>query len=443
METKRITIENAWICSVIEEDVIPFFGDLIISGNKILKIRPKNFQNFQKNPSKVGKDSFNAFGRVITIPFVNFHDHIYARLGKGLPFKGKFDTFQNLLKNIWWKLDRALDREMISASAEMAAIESIRNGVTYIVDHHSSQTEISGSLEIIKNSLADFSLRGILCFESTDRNGSKEAIQGLDENLNFLLTNSNEDFKPMLGLHASFTLSDELLLEAKKMMRYDWGIHIHVAEDECDNKLSLEYANATPVHRLRKYKLMNDKSILVHGVHLNEKDFMKISGTESALAFCLDSNLNNAVGLPNIANVPNAIPLLIGTDGMNANIARSIKQLFLITRNQGFPVEQSFALIKKIYFDQHRFIHKYFTDFPSLIENDRADLIIWDYVPPTPINKENFWGHFVYGMLEYPIQSVIQDGKFLVKEFQMVDCDENKIKTEVYNQGERLFNKLK
>ncbi len=443
MKTERITIENAWICSVIEEDVIPFFGDLIISGSKILKIRPKNFQNFQKNPAKVGKDSFNAFGRVLTLPLVNFHEHIYSRLAKGLPFKGKFDNFQNVLKNIWWKLDRALDMEMVSSSAKMCAIESIKNGVTYIVDHHSSQNEIEGSLESIKNVLCNFGLRGILCFESTDRNGSKQAIQGLDENLDFLLTNSNEDFKAMLGLHASFTLSDELLLEAKKMMKYDWGIHIHVAEDKSDNILSLEYANATPVQRLRKYKLMNDKSILVHGVHLSEKDFMKICATESALAFCLDSNMNNSVGLPNFAKIPNAIPLLVGTDGMHANIARSLKQLFLVSRNQGLSVDQSISLVKKIYFDQLRFIKKYFGDYPSLLENERADFVIWDYVPPTPISKDNFWGHLIYGILEYPVHSVIQGGKYLMKDFQLNEIDENKLRNEISSQGERLFNKLK
>jgi hypothetical protein len=46
-------------------------------------------------------------------------------------------------------------------------------------------------------------------------------------------------------------------------------------------------------------------------------------------------------------------------------------------------------------------------------------------------------------MLEYPINSVVQNGKFLLKDFQFVDVDENKIKNEIYLQGERLFNKLK
>ena len=440
---KTQSIENAWICSVIENEIIPFFGDIIIGNRKISKIRPKNFQSYLKNPDKVNKNSFNAYGRVVTIPLVNFHDHIYSRLAKGLPLTGKFDNFQNVLKNLWWKLDRALDMEMIIASAQMAALESIRNGVTYIFDHHSSQTEITGSLRAIKNVLSDFNLRGVLCFESTERNGFNNALKGLSENKEFYSFQMNEDFHAMLGLHASFTLSDDLLLESKKLMKSDWGIHIHVAEDESDNRLSVEYTGSLPVRRLKKFKLMNDKSILVHGVHLKERDYIRISEAESAIAFCPDSNMNNSVGLPQFGNIPKSIPLLAGTDGMHANIARSLKQLFLIFRDQGISGDQATALIKKIYFDQVGFAKKYFPDFATLNENDRADLIVWDYVPPTPMSKENFWGHFIFGMLEYPVHSVMQNGYFLMKEFQLDDVDENKIKNEIYVQGERLYHQIK
>lgn len=438
----NLTIENAWICSVVETDVIPFFGDLLITNNIITKIRPKNFTSFLKNPTKVGKDSYNAFGKVVTIPNVNFHDHIYSRLAKGLPLKGKIDSFQNILKNLWWKLDRALDLEMIKASAQAAAIDSIQNGVTYIFDHHSSQTQIKNSLSTVKQVLDEFSLRGVLCFETTDRNSSSSAGDGLNENISFL-KEENENFRAMLGLHASFTISDETLIEARKVLKKNWGIHIHAAEDESDNILSMEYSGALPISRLRKYKLMNDKSILVHGVHLQQKDYLKIVEAECAIAFCLDSNLNNSVGLPQLAKIPNPIPLLIGTDGMHANIARSLKQLFLISRYQGMSGEHAFSLIKKIYFDQINFVKKYFNDFTSLIEKDRADFIVWDYVPPTPINKENFWGHLIYGILEARILSVVQNGNFLMKDFKFVNEEAEEMRCQIFQEGERLYNKLK
>ena len=113
------------------------------------------------------------------------------------------------------------------------------------------------------------------------------------------------------GTARFFTLSDDLLSEARDLQKqYELGIHIHVAEDDCDNKLSVEFTGKRPIRRLTQYKLINIKSILVHGVHLTGKDFIKISETEGALAFCPDSNLNNSVGLPQFGDIPNNIPFL-------------------------------------------------------------------------------------------------------------------------------------
>ncbi len=444
MINKSLSIENAWICPAIANEILPLFGDIIISGGVISKIRPKNFQNFLKSPERVNKNSLNAGGRVLTLPLVNFHDHIYSRLAKGLPLKGKFDSFQNILHNLWWKLDQALDEEMIIACAGIAALDSIRNGVTYIFDHHSSQKEIAGSLEIIKKVFIDFDLRGVLCFETTDSNGGNEALSALNENVIFFKNQQTDDFRGMLGLHASFTLSDELLAEARKILARDnIGIHIHLAEDESDTRLSIEYTGLSPVRRLTKYKLLNSKSILVHGVHLSSKDFIKISSSEAALAFCPDSNLNNSVGIPEFGAIPKSIPFLLGTDGMHSNIARSMKQIFLLMRGQENSFDKSTEIVKKIYFDQIGFVKKYFADFPSLAEGDRADMILWDYVPPTPLSMENFWSHYVYGILESPVRTVLQEGNFLMKDFELTDVNENKLLSNIYLQGERLVNKLK
>ena len=162
---------------------------------------------------------------------------------------------------------------------------------------------------------------------------------------------------------------------------------------------------------------MNEKSILVHGVHLTKDEFALLKEKQPALAVNLDSNLNNSVGVLKFENIPAEISVLCGTDGMHANIPRSQKQLFLMLRNQGFSFEKAFYFFRKMYFDQFKFVKKYFPDYSSLHIGDRADLIIWDYVPPTPLNNNNFFGHYIYGILERPVHTVIQDGKVLLNNF--------------------------
>jgi hypothetical protein len=115
-----------------------------------------------------------------------------------------------------------------------------------------------------------------------------------------------------------------------------------------------------------------------------------------------------------------------------------MKQVFLLSRAQGGSFEQATSLIKKIYADQYSFVKRYFPDYPSLNEGDRADLVIWDYIPCNALTAENVWGHFIYGLFEYPVNTVIQKGKFLLKNQQMLNVDEGKVRNEITLQGERL-----
>ena len=442
MNTKRnLTIKNAWICQIRQNSIEPIFGDLTIREGKIEEIQPSDFQNFLKQYPEADDGSYNANGRIVTVPLVNFHEHFYSRLAKGLPITGAMDNFLHILENLWWKLDRALDLDMVYASALMGVLESIRNGVTYVFDHHASPLATKDSLSVMKKALDYYGFRGVLCCETSDRNDGELAQQGLDEFIHFTANHTNSEIKSMLGLHASFTLANNTLQKAGQILQnYDTGIHIHLCEDEIDRSMSVEKYQDLPVHRLKKFGLLNSKSILAHGIRLKAEDYATISDSGSAITYNPDSNLNNAVGLPEFNKAPEEIPILIGTDGMHANIARSIKQLFLLYRHQGNEIGEAFQWIQNIYFDQLKFVRQYFPDFPQLSIGDRADLIIWDYIPATPISAENFWGHFIYGILEYPIQSVIQNGRFLMKD-KVID-GEDEVRKKIFSEGERLFDKL-
>jgi len=435
-------IINAWICQLRNGNIIPVFGNLEIKNGKIDSIMVKDFDitNLEKNHSE---EIIDARGRVLTIPNVNFHDHIYSRLAKGLDIDSDMSTFPNILKNLWWKLDTLLDHNMIKASAQIAALDSIRNGVTYIIDHHSSPHCARNSLNTISLQLEKFKLRNILCFETSDRNGKQIKDDGIDENLRFLNNYSTADSQSLLGLHASFTLSNDSLEAAEELVKECyWGTHAHLCEDISDVDITMQNFSKRPMQRFYDYNLLNKKSIVAHGIHLNKDDFNLLRKSGAALVFNIDSNMNNSVGLQKFDQIPNNIPILIGSDGMHSNIARAVKELFLQVRHAGLSFEVAFRFIQKLYIDQHEFIKRFFTDFTSLQVGDRADFIIWDYVPPTPISKNNFWGHYIYGILERPVKTVFQYGQPLLDNFQLLNIDEEKILHDIFSQGERLSNKF-
>lgn len=438
---KKTKITNAWISQISDESINPIFGDILIEDGKITSI----VEHDTTNLTATNEDNvIDAGGRVVTIPLVNFHDHIYSRLAKGMPISGDMSDFQNILKSLWWKLDLDLDLDMVKASAQMAVMESVRNGVTYIFDHHASPNNTKGSLSTISDVIEETGLRGVLCFETSDRNGDELSKESINENQYFFLNNTNQNIKSMFGLHASFTVEDKTLEKVSEFFNAnDVGVHVHLAEDKSDNETSKEKFGKNPIERFNDFSLLNNKSIVAHGIHLTENDYKILESSGAALAYNLDSNLNNSVGLPNFKMIPHSTTVLVGTDGMHANIARSFKQLFLQLRHSGFSFDDAFGFMINSYFNQHKFAKQFFPDFPSLNIGDRADLIIWDYIPPTPFNNENFWGHYLYGVIERPVKTVLQNGNVLMKDFNLVNINESEIATKIFEQGNRLFNKFK
>lgn len=443
MSGSALLIKNLFLVQISQNQINPIFCDLKIENGKIGEIIPKNFFDYieGKIENVESENSYDAKGRVATIPFINFHEHIYSRLAKGLTIKGSLEDFHKILKNLWCKLDLILDEEMIRASALMTAIESIRTGTTYIFDHHSSPNATKGSLKIISETLSQFGLRGTICFETTDRNGVELTKLAVQENYDFI-ESSGENFKGMFGLHASFTLKDQTLKFVSSLMKdFDTGIHIHLCEDKVDREISEKKFKASPLERLIKFNLLNSKSILAHGIHLKKKEYKKIAEFGSALAFNPDSNMNNSVGLPKYKKLPDELIVIPGTDGMHSNIAKTFKQLFLLYRHSGESMNDAFGWIQKIYFNQLRFVKNYFEDFTNLNPGERADFVIWDYVPVNNLTAENFWGHFIYALLERQPVSVIQSGQFLMKDFQL-QFNEEDINLEIVKQGIKLKEKF-
>jgi len=353
------------------------------------------------------------------------------------------NNFTQILENLWWKLDQSLDQDAITACVEVAVQECIQNGVTYIFDHHSSPGSIKGSLSNISDVLRRNQIRGVLCYETSDRNQQTGIDQALQENHDFINSASCGDIKGMMGLHACFTLSDETLLRIQKLVHeLSVPIHIHLAEDRADVDQCKKLFGLSPVKRLIKYDLLNHPAHLVHGVHLNEEDYEIIAKVRAAIITNPDSNMNNAVGLPAYSSIPREIPVLIGTDGMHANMHRSLKQLFLLYRMQNNSFEESFDWLQKILCNQMDNIRYWFPDFPSLHEGDRADFVLWDYIPVMPFNQDNYLGHLIYGFTESRAHTVAQNGNILMREFRLTNEQNYDSYQFLIQQGKKLYDSM-
>jgi cytosine/adenosine deaminase-related metal-dependent hydrolase len=238
------------------------------------------------------------------------HHHLYSTLARGMPPPATVPTdFTEVLERIWWRLDMALDLELIRWSALLGAVEALEAGTTAIVDHHASPNTIDGSLEVIAAACAEVGVRVVCAYEVTDRHGPAGAKAGLAENERFLRAGG----RGLVGAHASFTLGDETL-EAIVGLAADLGVgvHLHVGEDAVD---------AGAGDRLCPHAA--DDWVLAHCVHVEPP----LPGT---IAHNPRSNMNNAVGYARPAARPN--PVVLGTDGIGADMLEEVRLAYVRLR---------------------------------------------------------------------------------------------------------------
>lgn len=206
-------------------------------------------------------------------------------------------SFRDILELVWWRLDRALDLEMLEWSAKLGALEAIEAGTTAIVDHHESPNVIEGSLDVIANACAEVGVRVNCSYGVTDRHGTEGAQRGLEENRRYLAAGG----VGMVGVHAAFTCEPDTLLAASELAQtYGVGVHIHVSEGTDDLGAS---------DRLRD--LSRDNWLLVHGVHLDDNH-----GLNGYIVHNPRSNMNNSVGYAAPHRL--GLPIALGTDGIGA-----------------------------------------------------------------------------------------------------------------------------
>ncbi len=402
-------------------------------------------------------------GKFVLPGFVNAHTHLYSSLARGMAAPKKSPrNFLEILQYVWWKLDRALDDESIYYSALVGAIEAVQCGTTTLVDHHASPKAIPGSLDLIALAMEEVGLRGVLCYEVTDRGGKKERNAGLDENERFIQENSqNSMYRGMVGGHASFTLGNESLrLLGEMAERNNTGVHIHVAEDKCDVVDAKENYQCSVLERLEKHRIVRDDTILAHCIHLGLPEIKRVQNVGAWFAHNPRSNMNNFVGHAPIHLLGERTAL--GTDGFPADMFEEARSGFFKNNDMRYGMwdvsskkqDMRYGIgdmsdkIQNVSFTgllqggQRLVSEKFNEEFGTLRKGSVADLVVVDYESPTPMTSDNVAGHFLFGMRSSMVDSVMINGNWILwnREFPGIDVAQVMKKAAVVTK--RLWGKM-
>ncbi|MDH3524084.1 MAG: amidohydrolase family protein [Acidobacteriota bacterium] len=279
------------------------------------------------------------------------HHHLYSALARGMPAPPRTpNSLREILEQVWWRLDAALDLEMIRWSAMLGALEALEAGTTAIVDHHESPNAIEGSLSAIAEACAEVGVRVLCAYGVTDRHGRDGARRGLAENERFLRAGG----RGLVGVHAAFTCEPETLAAAAGLAAdLGVGVHVHVAEGPDDAGAARRLAG-----------LARPDWLLAHGVHLADDH-----GLPGTILHNARSNMNNGVGYARPGRFSN--PVALGSDGIGANMVEEFRLSYFKQREADVTATPETAW-------------SWLENGWRLVPEARADRVTWSYEPMDP-----------------------------------------------------------
>jgi cytosine/adenosine deaminase-related metal-dependent hydrolase len=392
-------------------------GGITIEGGTVLTLDPPSVERRDVVFGAGTRRRLDASGCLVLPGLVIAHTHLYSGLARGGPGPpAPTHSFREILEQVWWRLDAALDERSLSASAEVALLDAALSGATAVIDHHESPSFIGGSLDVLAEAARAVGVRVALAYGATDRHGPAGAKAGLAECDRAI----RAGLPAMVGLHAGFTVSDETLEAAADLAeQHGAWIHVHVAEDRCD---------AGSFERLDRAGAIGSRTILAHGVHLTAAERERVAAARAWIVHNPRSNLENAVGYADVATLGPRVAL--GTDGMDGDLFTEARVAHLRAR-EAYGPERGVDAVALLAASQ-------------LLADEAlgprpGDWIVLDYVPPTPLSAENLAGHVLFGLGARHVRDVVVGGELVVEGRRPVRVDAREVHARAREEAARLW----
>jgi 5-methylthioadenosine/S-adenosylhomocysteine deaminase len=417
---------------VIRDGAVGFEGDTIVFVGK--SEDAKGFENV-----------VDARGCFIMPGLICAHTHLYgiALRGAALNIKPSTDFLQNL-QRIWWPVDLQMDNEDAYATALAASMEMALNGTTAFADTYSAPPRPEGSLDAIAKAVNEVGIRGIISFEATERRSREEGRRGLEENVRFLAKGGVGLVRGMVSLHASFTITDDLIARGVEAAeKYNAPLTIHVSEGPNDVYHNLERYGKRTVERLRDTGLLGPRAVLAHCVHLNRAEIGILASTGTHVAHNPMSNMLNAVGVMKLPEMLEAgVNVGLGNDGYVFDGFENMRAAFLIHRvdRRDPAVISPQSVVEMATVNAARAYG--LNQIGSLEAGKKADIIVVrPEVMATPLSG-NVYGYIVNGLRGGDVVHVYVNGRQVVRNRVFTLLDKEEAEKRVLRTVERLWAKV-
>jgi putative selenium metabolism protein SsnA len=440
-----LLIDNAVVCTFGREPQVIPGGALLLEGETIAAVGASAALRARYPDA----ERWDAGGQLALPGAICAHTHFYGAFSRGMALPGEPPrNFVEILRKLWWRLDRVLDADGVRLSALVSLVDAVRHGTTTLIDHHASPNAIDGSLDVIAGAVDQCGLRACLCYEVTDRNGPDGASAGIAENVRFArqLTPGGR-LAASFGLHASFTVGPETLAAATEAAHdAGLGFHIHVAEDGADQADSLARYGLRVGERLARAGVLGPATLCAHCVHVEPAEMDWLARTDTRVSHQPRSNMNNAVGVAPVAALRAAgVTVGLGNDGFSNNMYAELKAAYLVHKAaSGDPRALSGDVAVGLAYSGNAVITRQYWPQPlgELSPGAAADVVLLDYRPYTPITAGNLPWHLIFGVDGTHVTATICAGRVLMRDRALLTLDEEAIAAEARAYAPRLWSRF-
>ena len=290
-----------------------FQGYVAIQGSKIAAVG----QAAGMKDLPTAMELWNARGGLVMPGLVNCHCHAAMTLFRGLA--DDLPLEQWLHQHIFPAEARWVNFDFVYTGTLLAASEMIRAGMTTVADAYFWEAGArqafaeAGLRAVVAQGVIDFPAPGVP--EVTDN--LRVAHDFIDSGRN----STSNLVTSTLFCHSPYTCSAATLQGAKAITRaHDVPFFIHLAETRQEVEQIRQQTGLSPVAYLDSLGLLDEKTVAVHAVWVDEADRTVLADRRVKLCHCPESNLKLASGISPVADLlDRGLVVGLGTDGAASN----------------------------------------------------------------------------------------------------------------------------
>ena len=410
-------------------------GAIGVNDNKIVFVGPE-----EECARKYAADTIiGGQGKVAFPGFVNTHTHaamVYFRgLADDLPLKVWLEG------NIWPAEDKWLSPEFVGDAVELACLEMLKAGTTLYSDMYFYGDAVARSTK--KTGLRAVIGAGILDFPSKTARTADEYFSNAEAFIRAWI--GDELIVPCTAPHAPYTCSPETIKRAKELSaKYRVPMSLHLSETEWEINGIINKYGKTPVALLESIGVLDKSVIAAHCVWVDDEEIAILADRHVGVSHCVESNLKLASGFAPVEKMLKAgVKVTFGTDGAASNNDLDIlsemstaAKLHKAVSSDPTALNARQVMLMATRWGAEALGLGDITG--SLEEGKAADIVLADLDKPHLVPLYDIYSQIVYSMLPSDIETVIVNGRVVLKEGKLTTADEAEILQKARQWGQKV-----